>query len=717
MVLVPVTTSLKPMLEPESIAVIGASPDVAKMGGRCVKYLLKHRFPGRIYPVNPRYQELQGLACYPSVTALPETPDLALVILPGHLVPGILEECVQKGVPSALVLSSGFAEVGGEGAARQRVLQELARRSGMRICGPNCNGIINVTKSAAISSIPTLEHEMVPGPVGLITQSGGIGFGSLWLRAMERRLGFSMLVSTGNEADADSGEFLEYMVHDPDTRVILMILEGIRNPQSFLRAADLARAHRKPVVVLKLGQSESGARVSQSHTASLTGSAVVQETLFRQKGIIQVKDLDEMLDVATLLSFGRVPPSRRLAIMSPSGGAAVLAADKCDELGLELPDFSPRTKERLAAVLPDFGNISNPLDLTAQAVADPSLYEKCLAILAEDENTDIVAPVLTVAFSYRDFAARIVQVFRQVNKPIVTLATGGGILEPGHGELDDGHAPLFPSITSGLKAIAALCHFGAGTAVGAEETAAARATPEARAVRDGSPVAARLRQRGRRVLTEDEAKLLLADYGIPVTQETLVTDADAAVAAARRLGGPVALKGVSAKILHKTDAGIVRLNLQSDDEIRAAYDDIVRAARAYDPAADLDGVLVQEMVPKGTEVIIGINNDPQFGPVLLFGLGGIFVEVFGDVSRRVLPILRRDAEEMVREIRGYKILQGFRGAPPADVDAIVDALLSVARLASDHAEWIEEIDINPLMVFPAGQGLKAVDALMITKGT
>ena len=691
---------------PASIAVIGASANPAKPGGRPLLALSKRGYAGRIYPVNPRHREIAGLQCYPAVTDIPGEVDMAIIAVPAAMVPEAVARCGEKGVKAAVVFTSGFAEVGPQGAALQREMLDRAREKGIRILGPNCLGLVNLGKAVMASFAGIVDVEPVtPRTLGFVTQSGVFG-ATIYLQATEKGVGFSSFVSVGNEADLEFADFVSYLLDDDETGVIGGYLEGARDGAKLRAAAERALRLSKPLLIMKVGRTRAGSRAASSHTGSLAGDDQVYDAFFRQMGIIRIESLNELTSFVTVFRSGRRPAGKNVAVLSGSGGAGVVIADKCESLGLNVPELQGKTRRLLEEYLPAFASPRNPVDLTAQAETDPRLAGKCLAALAADDNihtvivnvflTDDAAPAVT-----RD----IIDFYRSTDKVVVMVswvAYGSKVVPSYLALIREAGIPVLPDGLEAARAVAALTWYQ-------EKVVKAKpAPPETVAAVPAVPELA-----GSGPLTEYQAKRILAAYGIPVTREGLAACADEAVELARRIGYPVALKVQSPGIAHKTDAGGVRLNLSGDEQVRQAYDEIMDNVARHAPDADIHGVLVQEMAAGGVEVIVGMTRDPVFGPVLMFGLGGIFVEALGDVSFRVAPLSRPDAEEMVREIKGYRVLQGMRGRPPVDVEALMDVILKVSRLVTDYADRIAELDINPLVV--SSRGAVVVDALVVQR--
>jgi len=693
--------------DPRSIAIIGASGNARKPGGRPLAALAKRGYAGRVFPVNPRYDEIAGFRCYPSILDVPHDVDMAIVSVPASSVPDVLRQCGEKGVKAVVIFSGGFAEVGARGEALQREIAELARESDFRILGPNCLGIINSSNKVMASFAHIVDMDPVPGGLGLVTQSGAFG-AMIYAQATAAGVGCSSFTSVGNEADTEFSDFVDYLLDDPATRVIGGYLEGAKDGEKLRRVAEKALRLRKPIAMLKVGRTGAGARAASSHTGSLAGDDQVYDAFFRQMGIVRIESLQELTSFAIVHRGGRSCRGRRVAILSGSGGYGVMLADKCESLGLSVPEPAGATREKLERILPDFGSARNPIDLTAQAARAPRMLGDCLRALAEDDDIDII---LCHAFFHEDagmkLAQQIAEIYEATSTAIVIIShaiAGTGVEGECHGLLRNAGIPVLSDGMEAAKAVAKLAWYQ-DKAERAESQGAGSKEPDV-AAPEG--VGEMVPTKGD--LSEHRSKRILKSYGIPVTREALATSADEAAELARELGYPVALKVQSEKIAHKTEAGGIALNLASDDAVRAAFEEIIGNAGRFDPHAPVEGVLVQEMLQGGVEVIIGATRDPVFGQVIMFGLGGIFVEALRDVSFRIAPLTRADAKEMVEEIEGHRVLLGVRGRPPADQEAIVDAILRVSRLVTDHREDIAELDINPLVVFP--KGAKAVDALI-----
>lgn len=695
---------------PKSIAIVGATDDTRRFGGRLMRQVVKFGYAGRILPVNPRLTELNGLKCYPGVSALPETPDHVGVVIAPDRVLDVLRECHAIGVQCATVFTAGYAETGTEqGRQLQEDLVRFCRETGLRVMGPNCNGPVNFIDRFSFSAGYAVSSLTEPsGNVGLVSQSGGLGQTNVMWRAIKAGVHMSYQASCGNEADLTVVDFAHFMLEGDQTDVVMMALEAIRDGKAFMDLAQYAAEREKPLIVLKFGITEAGKQAAASHTGAITGSDDVFSAVCKQYGVIRVNDCNELYEQAIVLrqKKRKLPKGRRAASMSLSGGNVVQMADTGTHLGLSWHNYTAKTDGRLGELIPGYGKVSNPTDMTSLATGQPEIYRKAMEIISEDDNVDVMVPVFT--FAPRADLEHAARLSRDAEKPLVLLVTGGC-----H---DD------PSLTvDSLVAMGAMAYRNTvdtlryvRTAIGYREFLEAR-QQQVKPVRpqgiDAAAVGKTLAACGPRTLTEREAKNLLAQYGLPVPKEWLATSADEAAAHVRGINGPVALKIESEDIAHKTEAGAIRLNVTGDAAVRQAYDEVLAAAKRYKPDAKIAGVLVQEMVPRGTEMMLGIVHDPVFGPLVAVGLGGIYVEVMRDISFRVPPVDASAAREMLGELRGYKILQGARGMAPADIDALVDCIVRLSWLAHDHGATIRELDVNPLTVLASGA--KVVDALLV----
>ena len=695
--------SIHRMLNPSSIAVVGATPRL-QYGGRFLRAALQAGDRIRVYPVNPRYDEIMGVKSYPSLQDVPEAPDVVGIVVPYHQVMPTLEECAQKRAGSAIVISAGFAERGDGGRLDlQRQIGDFARQSGVRISGPNCLGVANV-KAGIWACAGSRLVMSVGGPVTLVSQSGASAFGPFLTRAVDLGIGYSYIVTTGNEADLESSDFIRYLVDDPDTRVIACFIEGFKDGRKFMEVARLAAERGKPIVLIKIGRSPAGAKAATSHTAAMTGADAVHDAVFKQYGVIRVEDYDELLETAQFLAF--TPPLRKegVSIVSHSGGISSLTADKCGQMGLQLPDLTPSSRDGLNEVLKGFGWAANPADVTTYANSES--FPQIMRYMVEGPEVGMLA----IASAGGDSQAQQVIAMRDAtDKPLAFLWTGSLTATDGLNKLKEAKIPVFLSpdrLARGLRSKINSQRWRERCIESGKVTLPPLTAWQREALRA-------LNGGGRRALTEHEARRFLAHWEVTGVREERTTTVDEAVAAAGRVGYPVVLKVESPDIPHKTEAGVVRLRLQSDVEVRQAYTEIMHNVERHAPNAQVLGVLVQEMVQGGIEVIVGLSHDPLFGPVLLLGMGGIFTELYQDVALRACPITASDAREMLQEVKGARLLEGFRGQPAADVEALIHLLVRVSHLGAQCEREVREMDLNPLLVLPRGQGVRAADALIV----
>ena len=693
--------SIDRMLNPRSIAVVGATPRM-QYGGRFLAAAMQAAGRVNVYPVNPRYEEVQGVKCYPSVTELPEAPDVVGIVVPYHAVLDTLRESHAKGAQSAIVISAGFAERGVDDRRELQVtLGRFAQESGMRVSGPNCLGLANL-KADIWASASSRGAAGLTGPVGLVCQSGASAFGPFLTRAVDEGIGFTYIVSTGNEADLDFCDFARYLLDDDDTRVIAGFIEGFKDGRKFVELARLAAERGKPIVLIKIGRSALGSRAAGSHTAALTGVDAVYDAVFDQYGVIRVQDYDDLLQVSNLLARCPRPPQRGVAVVSHSGGISSLTADMFGQAGLDLPPLSERAQDGINGILKGFGWAANPSDVTGYANSND--FPAIMSYMAEDAGVG----TLVVASAGADAQAEQVIAQRDgSDKAVAFLWTGTRGADSGLPMLRRAGIPVFyvpDKLAAGIRYLNDYHDW--------RERRLARGFADApELTAEQAEASAKLAGGG--ALSEYDSKRLVAAFGVPTTRDEPAGDATAAVAAAERIGYPVALKVNSADIPHKTEAGAIRLDLGDAAAVRQAFAEVTANARTYDANAQIAGVTVQEMVAGGVETIVGVSYDAQLGPILLFGTGGVMVEVYNDVALRRCPITRDDALEMIGAVKGARLLQGFRGAPPCDLDALADALVRVSQMAVRLEGYLAELDINPLMALPAGQGVKAVDALAV----
>lgn len=711
------------LLLPRSLAIVGDSPNPG-FAANIHRNIVTAGYEGALHPVNPRYEEIAGLTCYPAVDAIPGGVDLAIVVVQSRLVMDVLGQCERAQVGAINIITSGFGEQADDLAhERQEQIRAFAARTGIRIVGPNCLG--NLSVPAKLGAISGPFGQLKPGPVALALQSGLLAY-SLVLPAFDREMGFTYVVTTGNEADLDAIDLISYFVEDEQTRVIGAFIEQFRDADKLLEVAERAADAGKPIVVLKIGRSEAGRRSALAHTGSLVGSDEVADAVMRQHGIIRVHNLDEMTETLAAFYTDRLPQGPGVGAIYVSGGAAGLISDLSADLGIALPDLAPATVERLEKVIPEFGTVGNPLDTTGMGGAIPELMEGALVGMAEDPSihTVIYGQAYPVSVDLDTPTGQVMQNIteRYPTKVFVAVALVTGAIAPavkrGTRELATnttvlwGGVPFLQGAENGLKAIRSLNLYA--DFVRERGRRAPVAVTNLDVIAQARAIVA---EAGGLPLVERRAKELLALYGLPVTRERLAMSADKAVAAAREIGYPVVLKIESPQITHKTDAGGVLLGIESDEAVRAGFDRILASAASYDPTARVDGVLVGELAAPGRELILGMTQDTQFGPVVAVGVGGIFVEVLKDVALGVPPLDSRAAEDMLDHLRGKAILEGARGAERADIATLIDVLTRFGQLCLDLADVVAEIDINPMLVYDAGQGAKIVDCLIVPKAT
>ncbi len=701
-----VVDRIKSLLRPESIAIVGASSDLSKVTGRALKHLMAHGYTGKVYPVNPYNEEIGGLRCYPSVRALPCPVDTAFIQVAAAAVPGVLHDCVRTGVRSAIVHTAGLGESGADGPRHQEEIRTLVADAGLPLLGPNCAGIANVADNIILSPIAC--YDMTPltkGRIGLISQSGGLT-GAYVSRAEERGIGYSCIVSTGNELTLEASHFVEYFIRDPGTDVIALFVETFRDVPRFQRAAGAALAVGKPIVVLKIGRTEMGARVAASHTGALTGSDAIYDAIFRQKGVTRVDTLEDLLEVSALFCKHGPPTGRSVGVVTTTGGSAALVVEAAAGVGLEFPLPMPLSSEEDDDLLPEFAIRSNPIDVTMSGVGDA--FKRELIRMLDDDTFDMVVGVLGTSSQFHPKLAvePLIEAHQQAAKPLVAFCSPAA---PDALRLFEARGIASFRTPEGCgRALGYLVRRGEFLARFQSSDDVADVIPHGCADR----VRSALKASGA-ILDEHQSKLILAEYGIPVVRERVVHSLDEALAAAGALGYPVAVKVLSSDLPHKTDAHAVMLDVESPARLETAYETVLANVRVYAPDVRIAGVLVQEMAERGVEVILGVSRDPHIGPVVMFGMGGVLIEVFKDVAFRALPITRRDALEMIGETRTARLLDGHRGRPAADSDALVETLLKVSQMADDLGEHLLELDINPLIVGPAGRGVRVVDALLV----
>ncbi len=684
------------MFRPKSVAILGASTNEEKIGGRPVRYLKHYKFDGPIYPVNPNAAEVQGLTAYKSIRDVEGEVDLALIVLPAALVLQGIRECAEKRVKSVVIFSAGFAETGDEGNEAQLEMIRIGEDAGMRIVGPNCMGIAAFDHNMIITfGVSMLNMPPVLGPVSIVSQSGA--FGSVaYAESRQRQLGVRLWATTGNEADVNVADCLNYYVEDPETKVVMMYFEASRDGAKLMAGLEAAKKAHKPVIAMKVGSSEVGAEAALSHTNSLAGSDSVVDTVLTKYNTYRAYTLDEFFDIGYACTSGLFPAGNRLGIVTISGGVGILMSDYAVTLGVDVARLSETAQAKVREIIP-FAGTRNPVDITGQAVNQPEILESCLDIMIEEGEHDVII-VYFAGMTSMDFLERAGLLRIRDKHPNAAIIVSVTMEEESRRVFEDLNYLVIPDPTRAVRAAAALMQMGQGYA---------------KAERQAPPALVKPVIAPAEMVNEVEAKRILAEAGVPVVDERLATSADEAGAAAAEIGFPVAMKLVSTDIPHKSEIGGVLLGVVDETAARDGYDTLIERATAAQPDAKVDGVVIAPMISGGVEIILGVKVDPAFGPVVLFGLGGIFVELLQDVTQRLAPFGVEEAHEMMREVKGFPLLDGARGAPPADTDALAEALSKLSQFAHENAERIESIDINPFLVMPKGEGAFAVDALII----
>lgn len=706
------------LINPKSIAIIGAS-ETTMYGKGILESLRNNNYRGRLFPINPKREEILGAKCFKDLKGIEEPIDLAIIIVGRKYILNSLEECIAKNVKGALIITAGFAEADEEGKNLEKLIKKFALDHNFPIWGPNCAGFANFKEGVIATLLREEGREPLKGKAGFVSQSGALMM-SLVGVARDKGLGLNYAISTGNEANLESTDFMEYMLEDPSNKVITAFVEGFKDVKHFIRVADLALEKGKPLCILKVGRSNLGEKAAASHTGSITGSDVGYETIFKQKGVIRAIDTDELLEMAKVCSMAKWPKSNGIAIITSSGGTGSLSADLCADYNLNLADMSQETVKKLVGLeeLLTFETLSNPIDVRGQGIRS---LDKVLPIVLKDDNYGIV--LITICFSAvgkvaNNVATGVRDAILNLNsdKPIFVLWVGrkqrfGGTfdIEEGFEILEKAEIPVFSEPQKCFKAIRNIINFTKAREKYFENRKKITTFKSITRIKEVGQIISD----GKKILTEYESKRILSLYNIPVTKEKLTTSPEQAIKVAEEIGYPIALKVISPQILHKTDAGVIELSIDDPLKLKKAYDTLLKNAKNYNEDVQIMGILVQEMVSPGVEVILGMKKDPQFGPLIMFGLGGIFVEIFKDVSFRLAPIFQEDALKMIQKIKGYEVLKGVRGKKECDIQALVDVIVKFSHLCIDVSEVFTEIDINPLIVSEKGSGVKVVDSLMI----
>ncbi|MCR4407501.1 MAG: acetate--CoA ligase [Anaerolineae bacterium] len=693
---------LEMFFAPRSVAVIGASREPGKLGYGVLSNIITHGYEGKVYPINPKADEILGLKCYASVLDVPDPIDLAIIVVPAKYVIGALEECGQKGVRGAVIISAGFREVGAEGRQREKELVHVAQQYGIRLVGPNVLGIIDTVSKLNASFAVGMPRR---GKIAFMSQSGALCTSILDI-ALAQDIGFSRFVSLGNKADLNEIDFIEEWWHDPESNVIMAYLEGIVDGERFMRITRQV-TKEKPIIAIKSGTTSAGSRAVSSHTGTLAGSEKAYDAAFRQVGVLRANSVQELFDYS--VAFARQPllKSERIAIVTNAGGPGIMATDACERYGLQLASLKQETMEYLRANLPAAASVINPVDVLGDALADR--YKLAIEAVLQDEGVGGVVVVLTpqVMTQIEETAQVVGELSGKYDKPIFGAFMGEATTSKGVRILNQHQVPNYPVPERAVAAMGAMLRYREWLQRPPLQVETFDIDRDA--IRQ---VFEQVKADGRLQIGDAEARTVLRACGVRVPASELATNIDEAVEIADRIGYPVVMKIASPDILHKSDIGGVKLGIRNPTEVRDAFDLITYRATRYMPDAQIWGCQIQEMVTGGREVIIGMNRDLQFGPLMMFGLGGIYVEALKDVTFRVAPFSRQEAKEMINEIRSIQLLRGVRGEPPADMEAIVDVLLRMSQLVTEFPE-IVEFDINPLIVYETGRGVVGVDMRLV----
>ncbi|MEM1561745.1 MAG: acetate--CoA ligase family protein [Candidatus Bathyarchaeia archaeon] len=696
---------LDAFFNPRAIAVVGASRDPSKIGHKIVKNIIEGGFSGAIYPVNPNADEILGLKCYKSVVDIPGEIDLAIIIVPARIVPSVLEDCGVRGVKGVIVISAGFGETGREGAQLERELVNICRRYRMRMQGPNCLGTINVQGRLNASFAPAMP---LPGNIAFVSQSGALGSAILrW--AIRNDIGFTKFVSLGNEADLNAADFIEALGEDENTRVIGLYIEGVKEGARFIEVAKRV-SRKKPIIAVKAGTTSAGMKAVSSHTGSLAGSEAAFSAAFKKAGIIRANTVEELFNLVLAFGSQPLPKDRRVLIVTNGGGPGILATDACEKLGLELPLLEHEILEELRRDIPPHASLNNPIDILGDA--DEKRYRLAIEAGLKSNNVDGIIVILTPqAVTPSEKVAEILaDIGKSSNKPILASFMGFEESSAVIKTLKRCGIPNYAFPEQAAHVLRAMYEY---TLILSSSTV--EEIPKINMDADKIlRVIQRVKSEGRSVLTADETMLVAEAAGIPMPKAAIARSREEAGIFADEIGYPVAMKIISPDIIHKTDIGGVILGVKSRVEVEENYDLLIRRARTIMPRARISGVLVQKMAPRGKEVIVGAVRDPQFGPLIMFGLGGIYVDFFKDVSYRLCPLTKAEASRMIEETKTYVLLRGVRGEPPSDINSIIDVMLKVSQIMMQF-EDIAELEINPLFVYESGEGCLGVDLRIIIK--
>ncbi len=701
------------IISPKSIAVVGATNRPGSVGLATFKNLLQAGYQGILYPVNPKSKSIQGVKAYPSLTDVPDNVDLTVIVVPAEIVPSVVKEAIQKQVKGCVVITAGFKEVGGYGAELEKQLQSLVKESGIRLVGPNCLGVINTNKAVCMNaSFARIMPK--PGNIAFISQSGALCTAVLDVAA-GRNIGFSKFVSFGNKADVNEIDLLRYLKDDPDTDVILMYIEDITDGREFIEVTrDITLNTGKPILAVKSGRSQEGARAAASHTGSLAGSDNTYDAILLQGGIQRVEGVNELFHYAQAFSEQPLPKGNRVAIITNAGGPGIMATDAAIRHGLNLAVFSETTRARLLEHLPATASIHNPVDVIGDATHER--YEAAIRDILMDDGVDGAIVILTPqAMTDIIETARIIpRVAKDIRKTILSSFMGLVDVSEGVRYLEEHGIPNYTFPEAAVRAMASMVRFSERLRSKESQKREIRRFSADREMA-ANIIKEKLEGKQSYYMPEKEAAEILRCYGFPLLESRVVRDPSKLGTVIDEIGFPVAMKIASPDIVHKSDVGGVHLKIKSLEEARKAFEEIIKNVKTSKPTAHVEGILVEQMARGGVEVILGATRDPKFGPMCMFGLGGIFVEALKDVTFRLAPMWELSAENMIRSIKAYKVLRGVRGNPPADIEAIKECILRLSQMVSDHPE-IKELDINPLIVYPEGQGCMVADSRILLSG-
>ncbi|MCL5408471.1 MAG: acetate--CoA ligase family protein [Candidatus Omnitrophica bacterium] len=687
---------------PSSIVVIGASREPQKVGYAIVKNLIEGNFKGKIYPVNPKADEILEIKCFDSIKNVSETPSLAVIVLPAKIVSQTVEECCQKGIKSLVVISAGFKETGKEGEEREKELLKIANKYNSRIIGPNCLGITDTYSNLNASFGPFMPDK---GKIAFISQSGAIICAVIdW--AKQEKIGFSRVISIGNMADVSEAELIEDCGNDENTKVILLYMEGVKNGKDFIQRVSKI-TNKKPVLAIKSGLTVSGSKAVSSHTGSLAGSASAYKAAFEKAGVIQVETLSELFDSALLLISQPIIKGNNIAIVTNAGGASVLATDTTEKLGLKMAQLSESTKTILKENLPSSANIHNPVDVIGDA--DEKRYAIAIENVLKDENVNGLLTILTpqVMTKHYETAEKLIELSKKFNKTVVSSFIGGTVMEKTLSFLQKNNIPNYSFPETAVNSLKSMVMFN--NIKNRKTSVKKDFTVDSQRINEILSIAAKS---DNKYLTDFQAREIFTLYNIKKPNTYLAKTLEDAIKNSDSIGFPMVAKIVSPDILHKTEAGGVKVNIKNKEDLEKSYNEIIQSIKKYNPKANIEGIEIQEMVKGVQEVIIGAKKDPQFGHLIMFGLGGIFVELLKDVIFKIIPVTQDEAFQMVSGIKEAKLLTGYRNTPEADIEEIVETILKVSHLCENHPE-ISEIDLNPLIVKEKGRGLVMVDTRII----